>query len=268
MPSFVMGDLIRFWLKAGRIGGSIAPRLVATQLGKAISSLIVLGAMALSIRYGGPIFERLGLNLGPNGTGRDFLKALLGAAVPLVVLLLVIAFITISYAPFVLWRTERRKNVGFPYGAETPLFRVKDCWHSQPPSLARYWEATAILELNRNVEGAELKVWAYENAASRQLIRAERVSGLKGETIQLVLATVAITDEEVRGCHFGDAVGTPFIENEPKLVQIEMMVGPVVQEYRVIVTAMLTDSGTRQLKVLAPSWNPYFWPDRALRTAG
>lgn len=196
--------------------------------------------------------------------GKDLLKGLLGVVVPVGFLALVIVFTTIFYAPFVLWRTERRKNLGFPYGAETPLFRVTECWHRQPPSLARYWEAAATLELTRNLETAELKVWAYENEANCRLIRAEHTSGLKGKPIELVLATVAISDDQVRGCHFGDADGPSFGENEFKLIRIEMAVGPVVQEYRVIIAAMLTSTGMRQLKVITPDWNPYFWPDRAL----
>lgn len=262
MPSFIMGDFIRFWRRACRIGAGTATRLLATPLGKAISGLIVAGSVAVSIQYGEPLFERLGLDLGPNGTGKDLLKGVLGALAPVGFLALVIVFTTIFYAPIVLWRTERRKNVGFPYDAETPFFRVTECWPGQPPSLARYWEVTAILELTRNIENAELKVWGYEDGASRHLIRAERVSGLKGQKIRLLLATVAINDDQVRGCHFGDENGPSFSENGLKLARIEMTGGNVVQEYRVIVTAMRTVNETRQLNAVTPDWNPYFWPDR------
>lgn len=232
--------------------------MIKTGPGKVVSGLVVAAAAVLGLRYSEAALLRVGIALGPDSVSKELLKAVVGVLASGVVVAVLVAVWALLIAPPVLWGRERRRAAILPFGAATPLFRVTDCWWIQPPIQPPTREAYAVLELTRDVSGAQLKVWAYHNGARIRLVHDEILTAPKGREVRLVLATAAIFDPSgYGGQRF--AGGEIFTENEMKLVRIEMIVGKAVQEYRVMVGAMRTGE-QRHMIVLAAENIPYFWP--------
>ncbi len=156
-------------------------------------------------------------------------------------------------------REQRAKIIPRPFD-ETPLFKLTYC---APEEREGRRTAVAKIEYTKDIKGGQLKVWGYENRASRHRIEAhDSVNEMKDHVHTIALATVAIVDRSVpnRWGKDGETFGETFGENEPKLVVIEMTEGAVRQEVRIQVIAIMT--GTQcNLRVFSPDWNPYFWPD-------
>jgi hypothetical protein len=153
----------------------------------------------------------------------------------------------------------RSRLVPLPRAA-SPLFLVKDCSWEPLPGPPEMLQAYAVIEYAQDLKGAQLNVWGYENGMPHVLIeRQPDVAEPKGQSYRISLVTVAARDRT-----FPNKWGvfqTSFKNNEPNLVVIEMIMGHLRQEYRIQVMAMLTGSQC-MLSVIAPEWNPYFWPEQ------
>jgi hypothetical protein len=193
-------------------------------------------------------------------TDANFWTRVLSVAAPFVVYPLVF-LVRMIVTPVLMDAALRSQLVPGPI-AETPLFKVTECWWDQMPTSPPTRQAYAIIEYTRDLKDAQLKVWGYENAVSFLVEAHPAVTQLKGHKHRIPLATVSIHDRAIPN-KWG-AGGPAFGENSPKLVVIEMMMGDVRQEYRIGLMAMLTGDQCH-LSVVTPDNNPYFWPDRVNR---
>lgn len=160
--------------------------------------------------------------------------------------------------PVVIDKDIRSKLVPLP-NDESPLFDVKEVWWTQPQSTPPQREAYVIIEYNCDLINSQLRIWGYSNYCERHLIEAhQNINQLKGHRHRIALAAGTIFDTSIPP-HWANG-GPRLTHNSPHLALIELIFGDKRQEYRVVVTAMST--GNQMIfGVVAPNWNPYFWPE-------
>ncbi|MFY8207871.1 MAG: hypothetical protein ACOVOE_00830 [Caulobacter sp.] len=243
-----MADFFGFWHRALAYGFGAARRAMKNPLAGA--AVVIVGAL-IFLFLGDPILRLIHLPEPEVGAAREIGKAVAKLIATGCVGLLALLAISVFLAPVHLWKIERQKAAGFPYGAEKPLFEVTSCHAQQPIGLARYWEVIAELRMARDVSEASLRVWASDYAYQSHSILAERITKMRGETVRLNLAAIAMFDDHQHaGVHFGGLDGPQFPENHPVLLRIEMTEKGASQECRVVLAALRTPNEQRQAMVI------------------
>lgn len=254
-----MGDYLRFWWAAFKVGRDTAWDLLGSGWDKLGRALVLSLVAALVLWIAAPFLEPYGVKLGGDVAVKAVVTALLGPLAVVALFLIVAVAAMLTYAPFKLWRDEHRKAAAFPWGGRKPLFEVAECWWDQLPGMPAEREAYVIFTIKRDVQAAKLKVWAYHNGARIRVVHEDAITASEGVRVRVPLARVKIID----GCprFVGSGGDEPFEPHELKMVRIEMTAGKVVQEYRAMVMAhCVIDPPQWHLHVVAADNNPAFWP--------